>query len=286
MPITEQKEKYGGMTNPVNKEYQDYIVSIMKEIVSKYPELDGLMTDRVRFDGIQADFSDISRKEFEKFLGKKVKHFPEDILTWDTTGARPKPVPGKLFKQWVEWRSHVITDFFARARKEVKAVRPDIQLCTYTGAWYPSYYEVGVNFASKEYDPSKDFDWATPGYKDTGYAELIDLYTTGNYYTDITIDDYLKKGGSEIWNETDSQAQSGTWYCVEGSCQNLRKIMGKNPFLGGILVDQFYDNTADLSRTITENLKDSDGLMVFDICHIIDKGLWEEVEKGMKEYYE
>ena len=60
--------------------------------------------------------------------------------------------------------------------------------------------------------------------------------------------------------------------------------MGKNEFLGGILVDQFYDNPANLSRTITENLKDSDGLMVFDIVHIITKNLWDEVEKGMKDY--
>ena len=105
VPITEQKEKYGGMVNPVNKEYQDYIIEVMKEIVTKYPGLDGLMTDRVRFDGIQADFSDLSRKEFEKFLGKKIKKFPTDILSWDNSGKLPKPVPGKYFKQWVEWRS-------------------------------------------------------------------------------------------------------------------------------------------------------------------------------------
>lgn len=43
----------------------------------------------------------------------------------------------------------------ALARKEVKAANPDVSFGTYTGAWYPSYYEVGVNFASKEYDPAK-----------------------------------------------------------------------------------------------------------------------------------
>lgn len=80
----------------------------------------------------------------------------------------------------------------ARARNEVKKVNPDISFGTYTGAWYPSYYEVGVNFASKKYDPSEDFDWATPEYKNYGYAELMDLYTTGNYYTDITIEESLK----------------------------------------------------------------------------------------------
>ena len=31
------------------------------------------------------------------------------------------------------------------------------------------------------------------------------------------------------------------------------------------------------------NLRQSDGLMVFDIVHIIQKNLWKEVEKGMRE---
>ena len=253
--------------------------------MSLYPEQTCLLCDlpwknnRVRYDGIEADFSQLSRTEFEKFIGKKVKNFPGDILSWKKGDKRPVPVHGPLFKQWTEWRTKNITEFMARARKEVKAVRENIIFGTYTGAWYPSYYEVGVNFASKDYDPAQDFDWATPDYKNYGYAELIDLYATGNYYTDITLKDY---NGSEIWNETDSQAQSGTWYCVEGSCRHLRQILGKNPFVGGILVDQFYDHPEKLSLTIAENLKDSDGLMVFDIVHIITKNLWKEIEAGMR----
>lgn len=38
-------------------------------------------------------------------------------------------------------------------------------LAAYTGAWYPTYFEVGVNWASRNYDVSKDFSWATPDYK-------------------------------------------------------------------------------------------------------------------------
>ena len=37
-----------------------------------------------------------------------------------------------------------------------------------------------------------------------------------------------------------------------------------------------------LSKVNGQNLKDSDGLMVFDIVHIITKDLWKEVEEGMK----
>ncbi|MEF9923872.1 MAG: alpha amylase family protein [Muribaculaceae bacterium] len=283
IPITEEKAKYGAMINPLNEEYRTHILNIMKEIVTKYPNIDGLMLDRVRYDGISADFSNLSRTTFEKYIGSKVENFPSDILTWKkTANDKYVPVRGKLFNQWIEWRTTVISDFMALARKEVKRANDKVSFGTYTGAWYPSYYEVGVNFASNKYDPSKEYDWATPNYKNTGYAELIDLYATGNYYTDITIKEY-KKNNRSIWNETDSQAQKGSWYCVEGSCQNLKRILGNNKFMGGILVDQFYDNPSKLPAAISQNLKDSDGLMVFDIVHIINKKLWKEVEKGMKD---
>lgn len=281
--IMNEKHKYSAMVNPVNDDFRVHILNVLKDLVKRYPKLDGLMLDRVRYDGITADFSDLSRNKFEAYLGEPVKQFPEDIFEWTKNKeGKDEIVRGKHFKKWIEWRTKTITDFMQEARAEVKKVNPNISFGTYTGAWYPSYYEVGVNFASKAYDPSKDYDWATPDYGKYGYAELLDLYATGNYYTDVTLEEY-KKTNHVVWNETDSQAQSGTWYCVEGSCRHLRTILKDNKFMGGILVDQFYTEPAKLSATISMNLKESDGLMVFDIVHIITKNLWKEVEKGMRE---
>lgn len=282
IPITQQKEKYSAMVNPINADFQKHILNVLKEVVKKYPNLDGLMLDRVRYDGLSADFSDISRSKFEAYIGENIADFPTDIFEWkkDSKGAY-YPERGKYFMKWIEWRTKNIYDFMSLARKEVKSVNKNISFGTYTGAWYPSYYEVGVNFASNKYDPSKDFDWATPNYKNYAYGDMIDLYATGNYYTDISMEEY-NKSKRKVWNETDSKAQSGTWYCVEGSCEKLRGILKDNKFMGGILVDQFYSYPAKLSKTIEMNLKKSDGLMVFDIVHIINKNLWKEVENGMR----
>lgn len=283
VPITDVKGKYSAMVNPINPEYQTYIISILKELIQKYPDLDGLIIDRVRYDGITADFSDRSRQKFEEYLGEKLDNFPADVYEWkkDELG-NDYPHKGKHYMQWLQWRAQNIYDFMAKAREEVKSVNPDISFGTYTGAWYPSYFEVGVNFASKDYDPSKEFDWATPEYKNTGYAELMDLFTVGNYYTTVTKEEYLKEN-PEIKNETDMQAQSSIWYCVEGSNENLRRVMGDNRFLGGILADQFYENHEGLTESIKMNLATSDGLMIFDIVHIINKDMWDAVEKGMRE---
>lgn len=280
IPITQQKGKYSAMVNPANPEYQSYIIEVIKDMLSHYPEVDGLILDRGRYDGISADFSELSRTKFEEFIGKKIKKFPDDILKITRIDGKDKVIKGKYYKDWIYWRSKTIRDFFARARREFKSVAPDKIFSTYSGAWYPSYYEVGVNFASNKYDPSKDFEWAREDYKDTGYAELIDMYITGNYYTDITIDDYLKRNGL-VRNETDFEGHSGDWYCVEGSCRHLRQILGDNKFLGGLLVDQLYGDVDRIPQAIAMNLKESDGLMIFDIVHIINRNLWDKIRQGM-----
>lgn len=283
VPITSLKKKYSAMVNPIHPEYQTYILNIFKEIVQKYPKLDGIILDRVRYDGYMADFSELSRKKFEEYLHNTLDKFPDDIYKWEKDElGNSYPKKGKYYLQWLEWRAKNIYDFMAKARNTIKSANPNILFGTYTGAWYPSYFEVGVNFASKNYDPSKDFDWATPTYKNTGYAELIDLFMVGNYYTAITKEEYLAKDKA-VQNETDMQAQKDIWYCVEGSNENLKRIMGENKFLGGILADQFYENPQGLTESIKMNIEGSNGLMIFDIVHIIKKNMWDAVEKGMEE---
>ncbi len=280
--IMTQKHKYSAMINPINPDFQAHMLKVLTEVVTKYPELDGIMLDRVRYDGIMADFSDLSRAKFEEYIGEKIENFPTDIYEWKTdANGKSDYVRGKHFLKWIEWRTKNIHDFMALARETVKTANPNVSFGTYTGAWYPSYFEVGVNWASNQYDPSAEFDWATPEYKNFGYAELIDLYTTGNYYTNVTMAEYLKNNNI-VRNETDSKGAKGTWYCVEGSCEKIRGIMNGRKFLGGILVDQFYENRPQLSRSIAMNFQKSDGLMMFDIVHIIRKNMWKEVEDGFK----
>lgn len=59
------------MVNPINEEFQTHILNVLKDLVKRYPDLDGLMLDRVRYDGITADFSDLSRQKFEAYTDRK-----------------------------------------------------------------------------------------------------------------------------------------------------------------------------------------------------------------------
>lgn len=268
--------------NPAIPEVQNYARSVVLDLISNY-DLDGVMLDRGRYEGIGSDFSQFSKNKFEEYIGEKVETFPQDIYEWvkDDKGQITRK-PGKWYQKWIEWRASVIYNFFKTTRDSIKAVKPNIMFGNYTGAWYPSYFEVGVNWASKEYDPSKDFDWATPEYKNYALNELFDLYTNGNYYVDVTLDE-LREHGLRIKNETDSEYSIGEHLCVEGACDYSRKLLCGRPFYGGMYVEQYYDSTDRFQRAVKMNLKKSDGFMLFDICHIIRQNWFDLLKQAIDE---
>lgn len=175
VPISEIKSNYNGMLNPANPEVQEYELAILREFAEKYPDVDGIVFDRVRFDNITSDFSPLSKELFEAYAGTKVADYPDDILRWtqDADGKWDWS-QGPLFRKWIEWRASVIKDFVTEAHRQLKEINPRLLIGDYTGAWYPTYYYVGVNWASEQFDPARYFDWATPEYRNTGYplAEL------------------------------------------------------------------------------------------------------------------
>lgn len=282
IPITSIEGKATIFTNPALPQVQEYERSILVECAQKYP-FDGIMIDRTRYDGLQSDFSEFSKKAFEEYIGAEVKRFPEDIYEWvQQADGSYERLEGTLFKQWIEWRASVIHTFFKETRAELKAVRSNLIFAAYTGAWYPTYYEVGANWASKEYDASLDFDWATPRYKEYAYAELLDLYTNGNYYWNVTLEEYRKSNGT-YKNETDSEISAGEHLCVEGACLYSRKLLGNNPFCGGLYVEDYKQDVEQFKKAVKMNMKMSDGLMVFDIVHIINRNWWNALTEAIQE---
>ncbi|NGM60798.1 family 10 glycosylhydrolase [Sphingobacterium sp. SGG-5] len=277
--ITEQKNKYSAMLNPALPEVQKYELSILKELVSLYPKLDGIILDRVRFDNLNADFSDESRQIFEAYIGADVDYFPADIFSFD--GSQRKE--GPLYKKWLEWRAKIIHDFIYTAREELKEINPDIIFGDYTGSWYPLYFDVGVNFASQEYDPSEDFDWATPTYKEYGYAEALDLFTTGNYYFEVEKSELLTQADTvEKALESGLIVKKEDWYTVEGSAELVNKVTkGKTPVYAGLYVEQYKGKPDQFVNALKMCRQKSHGSMIFDIVHIINYGWWDHIKKGL-----
>ena len=284
-PISEIKTKISGMLNPADPEVQAYELSILAEIIKKYPRLDGIMLDRVRYDGMEADFSPLSKKLFEKYISKKVDNFPADIFSYGKENGKNAKVPGKYYKEWLEWRASVIYNFFKKARAVAKQNNPKIIFGDYTGAWYPTYYEVGVNWASNKYKVAKDYpQWATKRYQQYGYAELLDLYSSGCYFYEVTKKEVLDSNSIKAARtEAGMSEQKAPWYSVEGSAEMAMSIT-KNaaPLLGSVYVEQYKENSEQFTKAMQMCLDKTNGLMIFDMVHIVDKNWWDTIKTLQK----
>jgi len=278
--------------NPIHPEVQNRTLEIIKEIINNY-EIDGIVLDRVRYDNFTIDFSDLSRKEFEKWLGKKLEKFPEDIYELpdpleNCNGAiyrtkdiksdkstlsslkKGDTIKGKYYKEWIEWRAKNIKDFMIKICETVKASNKKIILGDYVGGWYPEYWEVGVNWASSNYDPSLDYDWATKTYKNTGYAELLDFLSPGLYYSFLTGEE-AKQNGLETYNS------------IEGGIKLLEKVVGNAT---KIFVGLYYPNLYDKERfrnAVQLSLNKTDGIMIFSHHYFVKDDKWDVLKYALKE---
>ncbi|MEN6357945.1 MAG: alpha amylase family protein [Armatimonadota bacterium] len=250
--------------NPCNPDVQAYELSIMREIVEKY-DVDGIVLDRMRYPNIYTDFSDVTRKQFESFIGKKVQSWPEDIF------ARPL-VPGDiargpLFKDWLKFRAQVIRDFLAQVRATVKSIRRGVQLGVYVGSWYPVYFDVGVNWGSPSHS-APDLDWWPNGYEETGYADLADYICTGCYYTYPTRKEALDKGEQE-------------WKSVEAAAQESMNAVKDETFVYGSLYLRQYNGRPDkFLEAIRQCLDKTQGCMLFDLVYVRDYDWWSVLKQA------
>lgn len=284
VPIEQITTNYNGMMNPSNPEVRAYEKSILVEITERYPDLDGLIFDRLRYDEITSDFSDLSRKQFEEWSGLKLERYPEDIIYWEGENWRPS----KYFKQWVEWRATIIKSYVEELHTTLRKINPRLLIGDYTGAWYPTYFQVGVNWASTQYDPAKDYDWASDGYYKTGYADLLDIYMTGLYYTLVTKEDAdIARGlaANDSRNEAAMDSSDRSYcYTVEGGAELARKITcGVVPVCGSLYVDQYGQDSELFAKAVRQVMKDNEGgLMIFDLVHIVERDWWDILEKNIR----
>jgi uncharacterized lipoprotein YddW (UPF0748 family) len=291
VPITTTGKN--GFVNPAIPAVQERALNIIKEIVGKY-EIDGLLLDYARYTDINADFSDFSKTDFIKFLEQKYgdseankMSFPSDIVSsWKVVSGQVVPnATGKYYKRWLLYRATVIHDFFVKAKTAVKGVKPAVKFGTYVGAWYNTYYQVGVNWASDAYDPFNDselrFDWAYPDYNKTGYSEQLDLLMTGNYFTQLMINDNPASAGMAYH-----------WWSVEGSLKGAKYITkNKMPLYGSIDMGNVdWPDQQAISNTIKYiQANASGGIMLFDVVHVyapqynrLKQPLWNALREGLR----
>ena len=189
VPIRERPEQqYPLMMNPFHPAVQQYALDIVRELVANYA-VDGILyDDRLRFGGMNADFSDLTRAKFEDRVGRKVT-WPDDVFKWTLTPQMTRGMrPGPLYDEWMAFRAEAIQSFVRNVRTAVKETRTNCLFGVYAGSWYGDYPANGHNYASPDADAG-GFWFASPSYEKAGTAPLLDLLIAGCYYPTATIYD-------------------------------------------------------------------------------------------------
>lgn len=255
-PIADDQRQIPLMMNPHDRRNQDRALLFVNEIMEKYA-VDGIVyDDRLRFGGLDADFSPGTLRKFELHVGRQLT-WPDDVyrVTY-TPGLRTGIAPGPYFQDWLEWRALEMKRFVQRAKGWVKEMNPRAHFGVYAGSWYGDYARYGNNYASDRLKAG--FPFLSPTYRDTGFARDLDFLITGAYYKVPTIYDALKQGlppGRTVEAAgiiTDRVAADATWAYA------------------GIMLSDYWDRPDELQEAIQASVATTDGVMVFDYSHKIE----------------
>ncbi len=255
--------------NPHAPGVQQRMLDIITEVVTNY-QVDGVIfDDRLRFAGINADFSDSTRRAFEQYVGKPLT-WPDDVLRYEISfpSLSRRMMTGPYYDTWVLWRAMAIRNWLARAVNAVKAIRATATVSVYVGSWYGEYSAYGSNWAADDFQAG--FRFLTDTFRQTGYAQLLDWVSTGCYYTTPTLADAYGAG-----------TPPGT--TVEAAAQLSNRCVNSTAWVyAGISLDKFDKNPDGLARALQAATAATQGVMVFDLSHRIDQ-FWPVFQQAFQQ---
>jgi uncharacterized lipoprotein YddW (UPF0748 family) len=248
--------------NPTNPDVDAYEMGVIYEVLTRY-DVDGLILDRTRYQDLSEDFSPLSRLRFERFLGRPVAHWPDDIYRYAPSGYWIRRVPGPLYRQWLGYRATTIRTYTGAAARLVRTLRPRVALGMYVGAWYPVYYDEGVNWASPSVWPP--YPWIGDAWVRAGLAPLLDYLMIGLYYRPVTV------GEARATHHDDEISIQG------GALLADRLVHGDTPLVGSLLVSLYQGDPARMTRAVEMSRRVTSGTMLFDLVYLTQDGLWPAI---------
>jgi hypothetical protein len=261
------------MSNPNSPAVRQRALDMVAELVRGYAVDGVIFDDRLRYAGVNADFSDDSRKQFETYVGRSVR-WPDDVFHYevDFPTLSRHVVPGPLYEAWLVWRAQNIRNWLASAVTTVKGIRPEATVGVYAGSWYGEYPLFGTNWAADDFQAG--FRFLTPSFQKTGLAGLADWITTGCYYPTPSISEALEDGkiagaSVEAAGQLSNRAAHDQTWCY-----------------AGIRLDLYGGRPEALRNALQAACASTQGVMVFDLSHFDYRGndaLWSVFEDAFRE---
>lgn len=257
--VTTHPNEYTALfVSPLQSEARQLQIDMLKEIAARYP-VDGIVFDRMRFEGLTNDFGPLMQAAFTRRFGEPGR-WPESILK---PPAKPGDEPGRgaRYAEFQLLRASVIRDFFLEARTQLRDSGFNQPIGVYVGAWYDIYEDVGVNWADDTL--ATQYPWAGAEYRFAGYADALDFLCVGSYYP-----------VAEPEERPDAPLLT-----VGGACDRAVEVAGSGTFIYGSLYGLDYTEAESLKKGIRAARKHSLGLMFFDVSYIIKNDWWRAIRE-------
>ena len=262
-----QDKQYPLMTSPTNPSVRRRLFDLVEEVTTNY-DIDGVIfDDRLRYSGLNGDFSPLAQTMFQQHIGKRIQ-WPDDVFKFNysfSTQLNRGIKPGPYYDDWMSWRAGVLRKFVVECRTRIRQIKPKMQLGVYAGSWYGDYQQYGNNWASPALDAG--FWFLTPEYQKTGFAPDLDFLITGCYYPTATSYDALVEG-------------RGVGFTIESAGTLSYRAAHDQTFVyAGLSLMDFKDNPVGLGNALQAAVASSNGVMVFDLSHDVEP-MWSVFEKA------
>jgi hypothetical protein len=250
--------------NPADPQVYGYEMAIIYEVLTRY-DVDGIILDRTRYQDISEDFSSLSRAGFEAFIGRRVPRWPQDVYTYVPSGYWVARVPGPLYREWLGYRANTIRAYTRAVEHLVHTLKPHVAVGMYVGAWYPVYYEEGVNWASPQVQPP--YPWIGPEWIRAGLAPLLDYLMIGLYYRPVTVAEALASR-----HDPEISIQGGALLA-------LSLVREETPLVGSLLVPLYDRDAGRFTRAVEMSQRVTHGAMLFDLIYLNADDLWRALPR-------
>lgn len=141
-------------TSPTNPMSKAWIKSLVQDLVTQYPTIDGFNFDYIRYNGYDMDYSNYVYWQFGNDTG----------MTFDSYAAWLDQVNNNMNVRvvWMQWRETQITNLVANMRSWMLAIKPDLKFSA-------TVFEVFDNSAPAYWQAAygqNTAEWISKGYLD------------------------------------------------------------------------------------------------------------------------
>ena len=254
--IGEAQSQIPLMMNPHDPKNVERAQQFIAEVAANY-DVDGVLyDDRLRFGGMNADFSPTTRAAFERIVGPV--NWPDDVfrITFRpdlTQGVKP----GKFFDAWLTFRAQAMSNAVSKFADTVQRTRPGTVFGIYAGSWYGDYVRYGTNYASPELNAG--FPFLTRAYRQTGFAPKLDVLITGCYYKVGTTFEAMER-----------ELPVGRTVEAGGILSN-RVARDSCWTYAGLMLADYWDDPSSVETALQAAAATTQGVMIFDLSHQFEK---------------